>query len=143
LTPWISFTERSNKEYEFAGYEIDRVVDLNAAMEHLERQMEPASREELYAALGTLKLMTAGKAQDGNTIAAQIKVYAAQLAKYPADAALRGIERTADEVQWWPAWSELRENVEWFCKFRLAAMKAINLAAYRRLNIGVQKIPLA
>jgi len=103
------------------GYDIVRLLDLDAAREHLEPQMEPASREELYAALGTLKLLTAGKAQDGETIAAQIKIYASKLAKYPADAALGGIERTSEELHWWPSWSELRENVEWLCRFRLAA----------------------
>ena len=131
LAPHASLREISNKDYEFQRYEFIS-GDLDAARASIDVSMVPASKQQIYAALLTLKVLTSGKAQDDDTVATQVKLYTEHLLEYPADAALGGIKVAADIMTWFPSWHELKEEVEWLCRYRIAAKKAILLEQFKK-----------
>jgi hypothetical protein len=140
LRPSVTFRKISSNDYEFKRLEIVAMPDFKKAVAHLEELMTPAGKDMLYQALTALKLMTAGKAQDSDTVTAQIRIYAKQLERYPADAAIKGIGMCAEFYQWFPSWHELKTEVERLCPYRLAAGKALAHEMAKKLGITPQRI---
>jgi hypothetical protein len=124
---WLE--ERLDVNYELMGYKItgkptrEQLQGLKAQIEEISK---PLSEERITMALLQLKAITKERPMSSNESSLQIDTLVELLSAYPADAVLKGIQFCANTCKFFPAWSEIKDEVYWYSKNRVAALGAIN-----------------
>jgi len=101
-------------ESELMGYSLAGPIselDRHAALVALEVACAPAPLEETIILLGRLKVLTISPAQHGEDLQVQLKCYADELSRYPADIVRHVLRTHARQSKFWPTWSEIEERL--------------------------------
>jgi hypothetical protein len=101
--------------------------DLDEARRRLAPFLEPAPREELMRELMRLRIRTRSKNPGTDDLAAIAAVYADDLARFPARAALEALEFWGTHKDFWPSMRELLEEVKKRCRDELALAQALGM----------------
>ena len=124
---WLE--ERLDVNYELMGYKItgkptrEQLQGLKAQIEEISK---PLSEERITMALLQLKAITKERSMSSNESSLQIDTLVELLSAYPADAVLKGIQFCANTCKFFQSWSEIKDEVYWYSKNRVAALGAIN-----------------
>ena len=128
--------ERTTSDFDLVGMRIEgtpSLDELKAARTEIERMMQPAEDRELLAAMGKLKALTANRNMTDQELDMQIEALVSKLKEYPRDAALKALDRIADEVEWFPSWSQIKKLCLFYSKRRKFALGAIEVAISREV----------
>ena len=134
-TVGCSLRERHNADFDFIGFEGVRDLDeqqLHALRAELEAHMAPAQDDEVYKALMKVKLLTKARKQSDGELEMQLRTYAAELKRYPRDATLKALDRISDDYEFFPAWKEIRQRVEFYCRRSQSLLNEIDRALHRK-----------
>ena len=85
---------------------------LEVAISAHTRALEPASTKELTAALVKLHSLVAHKDEGPDSARLQIAAYLERLSEYPGDIALAVLAEWPELSRWWPAWFDLKPQLE-------------------------------
>lgn len=75
--------------------------------------------------LTDLFALTKRRAEDGITLDITLAAYGERLLEYPADVTRYVLTTWPDQSIWFPAWHELKENLEFWTGDRRAKMEAL------------------
>jgi hypothetical protein len=123
----LKIEEQLSSEYDFDGYSITTLSPkrLGVAKEAVEKMMAPADELTLLQELIKLRALTKHR-NEGYDIDLLLETLVDKLSKYPEDAVVKALDRISDKSQWWPSWFEIKKEVEYYCKHRMALLNAIN-----------------
>lgn len=108
-----------------ARYEIVAPVsqaDHAAALAFVDEALEPAGEDFVLAELARLRAMTVSR-DVGQDLALVLAAYADELQRYPADAVREVLRGWGSK--WWPAWNELRDQLDRLVRPRQALREAM------------------
>jgi hypothetical protein len=127
LTAGLQVEERLSTDFDFQGYIITSHVgddQLAEAYEALSATMLPAEDNEIAKALLKLRALTSHR-NEGADIDIILEAYVEKLKDYPRDAVLESLGKMSDQSKWFPAWTEIKDDVEFRCRHRMQMLKAI------------------
>lgn len=87
-------------------------ADLDAALAVVRKAMTPAPQNSLVGWLAELSVQVAYRAQTEFNGELTLKVYARNLADYPADVVRDTLREWPSRSKWWPTWHELKERLD-------------------------------
>lgn len=120
-----------SNDFELLGLKVsgDPSMDqLKTARVEVEELMQPADDQELMVGLVKLKSLTASRNMTDQELDMQIEAMVAKLKEYPRDAALKALERIADDVEWFPSWKQIKDWCLFYSRRRKLAQGAIEAA---------------
>lgn len=94
--------------------------------------MAPADDDDVFKALLKVKLLTASRKQSDGEMEMQLRTYANELKRFPADATLKALDKIADDHEFFPSWREILIRVEFFCRRRQTLIAEIDRALHSR-----------
>ncbi len=106
------------------------MAELITAKEAINEFCQPATDEEMLKSLIKLKALTINRNAsegDNNFI---IEAYIEKLKEYPRDAVLEVLNEASNENKFFPAWSELKKELDWKSSRRREAIATIE----RKIN---------
>ena len=125
----ISFLEEKlSPDFDFQGFKFNRKVtmaELNLAKEEIESSLVPASDKELAKGLTKLSLLTKSRNQGVGDLEVKIETYLEKLKEYPRDVALEVLGMAPGRYKFFPAWAELKEELDWRSGYAKEAVAAI------------------
>ena len=123
----LKIEEQLSSEYDFKGYSINTLSPKKLAIvkAEAEKLMRPADDMTLLQELIKLRSLTKHR-NEGYDIDLLLETLVDKLSKYPEDAVVKALDRISDKSQWWPSWFEIKKEVEYYCKHRIALLNAIN-----------------
>ena len=131
----VSCTDAHGYDERLRGYRVrGDLADAESLQEALmayERACLPAPDDRIVQELTKLRMKTAAKATDTETLELQQAVYAEELAEYPADVVLYVLRTQPKISKWWPAWGELAERLDLYAKDRMKRRDALRRALAR------------
>ena len=90
----------------------------------LAQALEPLPPQELAARLSELRLLT--KARQSEDTRLMIAAYMTRLANYPADAVRYCLDQAADNNPFFPAWAELKRELDFWAGDLLKMGEAVH-----------------
>ena len=130
-----SLKEKISSDFQFVGYEgVNKLTEpqLHALRQSVEAHMAPADDDDVYKALLKVKLLTASRKQSDGEMEMQLRTYANELRRFPADATLKALDRIADDHEFFPSWREILIRVEFFCRRRQTLIAEIDRALHSK-----------
>lgn len=126
-------TERYGYEVELVSFNVGDAPaeDLKRALWMVEKTLRPAPKVVVQSELARLKVTTKSRAENGEDLSLMLAAYAEYLEEYPADVMVDAMRAWARNEKWWPAWSELKESLDWRVKKRRALQAGLGRAAGR------------
>lgn len=127
--------EKVSADFDLIGFRVEgapSIDQLRAARESVLRLAAPATDQELLSGLVRLKSLTSSRNMRDEELDLQIEAMVSKLKEYPRDAALAALERIADEVEWFPAWKQIRAWCQFYSRRRQFALGAIEAAILRK-----------
>jgi hypothetical protein len=123
----LKIEEHYSSEFDFKGYSIKTLTPKKLAIvkAEAEKMMLPADDMTLLQELIKLRALTKHK-NEGYDLDLLLETLVNKLSKYPEDAVIKALDRIVDKSQWWPSWFEIKKEVEYHCKYRMALLNAIN-----------------
>jgi len=118
-----------SSNYEIIRYEITDVLpegQRQEAIQLLNEALLPCPKEVAMKAMHALKVRTANTPAEREIAEERIGVYLADIIAYPQDVVVSACRSIANESKWFPAWAELRKELEWRVNKRRKALKALN-----------------
>lgn len=121
LAPLIVWGEASlYGSHGFEGVKITEVkvvegvpaAHLEDVLKHVEAICFPCTAKFAAQKLAELRVLTAHRARDGSDVELLAAAYTHRLAEYPPDVVEDACNRWADANQFWPTWSELKDNLD-------------------------------
>lgn len=103
------------------------IEDLHDGLDKATAACAPMTISEAARMLGMLRVMVRSRSE-GMDLNAQIKLYAAKLIEWPADAVAVVLASWADDHEFWPTWSELRATLVVLTGDRIMLRDAIRQA---------------
>lgn len=130
------FSEDGQADYVCTGCDLiepERIDnhDLQASIILLSRATAPMPEAMLRLELSTLMAMTVGKRDDAE---ATMRIYARSLQEYPADCVMAAIRNSSKRAKFFPALSELLDDIEWRSKPRKYKLQCLRNEATRRID---------
>ena len=112
---------------EIAGYQIAGAKSENRAeaLRIVRAAMTPAPEERVIGWLAELSVQVAFRQKTEFTGELTLKVYARNLADYPADVGRETLSAWPKNNKWWPTWHELHTELERRCKPRKALLFSV------------------
>ena len=77
-------------------------------------------------AMYALKIRTANTPAEREMAEERIAVYLADLLSYPQDVVVAACRSIADDSRWFPAWADLRKELEWRVRGRKKKLEALD-----------------
>ncbi len=111
------------------GYEITRPItdrDRALAIALLQESMLPCSKDVAMNAMYALKVRTASTPAERQIAEERMGIYLADLLAYPQDVVVAACRAIADESRWFPAWADLRKELEWRVRSRKKKLEALD-----------------
>ena len=133
--------EKISSDFQFVGYEgVNKLTEhqLHALRQSVEEHMAPADDDEVYKALIKVKLLTASRKQSDSEMEMQLRTYANELRRYPADATLKALDKIADDHEFFPSWREIMLRVEYHCRRRQTLIGEIDRALNRKRQAQIR-----
>ncbi len=127
--------EKISSDFQFVGYEgVNKLTEqqLHALRQSVEAHMAPADDDEVYKALLKVKLLTASRKQSDGEMEMQLRTYANELRRFPADATLKALDKIADDHEFFPSWREILIRVEFHCRRRQTLISDIDRALHSK-----------
>ena len=97
------------------------------------KALAPVPEPMLRLELSALMTVTAGKVDDAEV---KVRLYARHLQEYPADCVMSSINHAAKTAKFFPALSELLDDIEWRAKPRQYKLQALSAESVRRSNVS-------
>jgi hypothetical protein len=96
------------------GYHVEELdgADLAGAIETVKLARSPAPEKAVIGWLAELSVQVAYRAQTEFNGELTLKVYARNLADYPADVVRDALREWPGQSKWWPTWHELKERLD-------------------------------
>jgi len=105
-------------------------ANMAEAAQDLRCMAPPASPAKLAGMLATMNAALVQSRQQSETEARlRMAAYVGRLAEYPADVVAKVLHAWPDNNKWWPAWCELREELERVARPRRELIRDLELAA--------------
>ena len=133
--------------FRISHYRIEGNPTLEAVRERhsqLSKLMAPASDQELLMELNRLWALTSHKTKSAPELDITLEAYTEKLQSYPRDAVVEALREAPENSQWWPAWKELKTEIEKKCHRRVLALDALErkidgfegneVGGYRRMH---------
>tara|TARA_Y100001963_G_C6703852_1_gene410898 strand:- start:177 stop:722 length:546 start_codon:yes stop_codon:yes gene_type:complete len=123
---WL--VERLNADYSFQGFTItgkQTMAELVKARDAIKDFCKPASYEEILKALIELKSLTVSRDLDELDNDLKNSAYINRLSEYPRDAVLEVLKDAPNHNKFFPAWEELKRELDWKSARRLQAIQTI------------------
>lgn len=111
------------------GYEVTSPIpedDRLRALDLLSESLQPCPKEVAVKAMYALKVRTANTPAERYIAEERMALYLTDLLAYPQDVVVAACRSIADESKWFPAWSDLKKELEWRVMPRRKAFKALN-----------------
>jgi hypothetical protein len=105
--------------------------DIKRALWMVEQTLRPAPSVTIVNELARLKVTTKSRAEAGEDLTLMLAAYAEYLSEYPSDVVVDAMRAWARNEKFWPAWSELKESLDWRVKKRRAIQAGLRRAAER------------
>ena len=125
----ISFLEeRLSPDFDFQGFKFNRkvtVAELNEALEEIKSSMIPATDKEIAGELLKLRSLTKSRNEGKNDIRIMMESYAEKFREYPRDVVLEVLRMAPGRYKFFPAWAELKEELDWRSGYAKEAVAAI------------------
>ena len=118
-----------SSNYEVIRYDITEEIpqeDLYQAISILNESLLPCPKEVAMKAMHALKVRTASTPAEREIAEERIGVYLADLIAYPQDVVVSACRGIANHSKWFPAWADLRHELEWRVRKRRKALEALN-----------------
>lgn len=115
-------------EIEFVGYDFSEPLDPDEreqALKLVEYALEPADARVILAELARLRALTKARAEDANDLEMLAHVYAEELSRYPGDVVRAALRSWTRREKWWPAWAELKAELDRMTRKREALCGAL------------------
>jgi hypothetical protein len=103
--------------------------DWRGALQACTEAFARAEPDDLIGALAEMSVLVAIREQSEFTGQLTLRVYARQLAEWPADIAAAALREWPNRSKFWPAWLELRELMEPMIAPRRAIFRALEARA--------------
>ena len=102
------------------GYHVEELdgADLEGALDTVRLARTPAEIDQMVGWLAELSVQVATRAQTDFNGELTLKVYARNLAEYPADVVRDVVNEWPSRSKWWPTWHELKERLDAKCQRR-------------------------
>ena len=127
---WASLIPKLTDNYSVhVGYEVTRPIpadDLRQAVLLLNESLQPCSKDVAMKAMYALKVRTANTPAEREIAEERMAVYLTDLLSYPQDVVVAACRAIANESKWFPAWADLRRELEWRVYKRRKALEALN-----------------
>ena len=110
------------------GYELTRPIsdtDRDQAIALLQESLLPCGEEVAMKALYALKVRTANTPAERDIAEEKIALFLADIVDYPQDVVVAGCRAIANESRWFPAWADLRKELEWRVRPRRKKLEAL------------------
>ena len=123
LTWKLDSSGNQHRKYNHSVCKIPATGDFKAFVDRVALLCQPMPVKEIARALARLKMMTATRKQEDIDIAHQTELYIAELQNWPAD-----IVKQATHPRYYkffPTWSELLDNLQFWGDKRMVLVKAI------------------
>lgn len=119
------------------GFDIteDDGADLEMALEVVRMAHTPAPEAKVYGWLAELSVQVAYRAQTEFNGELTLKVYARNLAEYPADIVRDTLRDWPKQSKWWPTWHELVDTLNRKQQRRRALERELTLRARRQADV--------
>jgi hypothetical protein len=115
--PNLEVTSTTGKRLERAA------IERGLAM--VDQAFAPADPAWLARAIATLAVLTARPQRDDSEIELTIEAFIRKLSDYPADVVTSVLNAWADTHKFFPAWAELKEELDRTCKRRVEIRQAL------------------
>ena len=126
----ISFLEeRLSPDFDFQGFKFNRKVtvdELNEALEEIKSSMTPATDKEIAGELLKLRSLTKSRNEGKDDIRIMMESYAEKFREYPRDVVLEVLRMAPGRYKFFPAWAELKEELDWRSGYAKEALDAID-----------------
>jgi hypothetical protein len=133
------FYPEGGKSYSVVtGFDIteDDGADPELALEVVRMAQTPAPEAVVYGWLGELSVQVAYRTQTEFNGELTLRVYARNLAKYPADIVRDVLMDWPRQSKWWPTWHELVEELDRRQQRRLALERELILRIRRQEDVA-------
>ena len=123
---WLE--EQLTSDWDFVGYSItgkQTMDELMKAHKEISNLCPMIEETEVARELIKLKTLTIPRNESGGEYDMTLEAYTEQLKGYPADAVLEVLKAAPGKNKFFPAWYELKEELDYKSSHRLAALKAI------------------
>lgn len=87
--------------------------------------LQPADAQTIGRELMRLKVMTKARVEQQGELDFMAAAYAEELERYPADVVRAALRGWARKEKWWPAWAELRSELDRLVRRRQALQNAL------------------
>ncbi len=127
LPPLVSSSleEVLDKDFNIVAYTLNKIVpvdELEAGIVVINELSKPMERKEIGLMIVELFSLTKRRKEDQLTLNMVVEAYGLRLGQYPADIVREVLTKWPDQSMWWPAWHELKEEIDW--RNKRAKMKA-------------------
>lgn len=102
--------------------------DIGRALIAIERSLEPSPRSLVAAEVLRLKTLTASRAASAEDLNVTATLYMDELQAFPPDVVVNACRYWVRNEKWWPAWSELKDILDFRMRRRLALARALREA---------------
>ena len=125
----ISFLEEKlSPDFDFQGFKFNRkvtVAELNKALEEIKSSMTPATDKEIAGELLKLRSLTKTRNEGKDDIRIMMESYAEKFREYPRDVVLEVLGMAPGRHKFFPAWAELKEELDWRSGYAKEAVATI------------------
>lgn len=104
-------------------------ADMIGAAAELREQEAPASDRELAGMLATMNAALVQSRQSESETRLRLAAYVDRLREYPRDVVSVALRQWPDKNRFWPAWAELRAELERIARPRRALIGELEMAA--------------
>ena len=101
-------------------------MDRITAIQILNEALLPCPKEVAMKAMYALKVRTANTPADREIAEERMAIYLTDLLEYPQDVVVSACRAIANESKWFPAWADLRRELEWRVRKRKKQLEALN-----------------
>jgi hypothetical protein len=123
---WLE--EKLTTSFDFAGYVIvgkQSLKELREAREELLKQWKRPSDEKIIKALIKLKALTISRNESQEELDVVIEAFTERLREYPEDSVMKVLNESANYLKFFPSWSEIQSELDYYTQHRRSALKAI------------------
>lgn len=113
----------------FSGFEVIRPIpydEVREAVLLLNESLQPCPKDVAMKAMYALKVRTANTPGEREIAEERVGVYLADLQSYPQDVVVSACRALADQSRYFPAWHDLRKELEWRVRKRVKMLEALN-----------------
>ena len=124
-----SLVPKLDDKYNILAFELQKPMpekDIEIARQLLERALVPCSKEVALNAMYALKIRTANTPAERDIAEERMALYLADLLQYPQDVVVDACRCMANHCRWFPAWADLRKELEWRVVKRRKQLEALN-----------------